>query len=98
VNKESVINFDSKMCIPTIYVNVQKAFNSNPEADGTTEYSFEISSEYVSWGSCSYIHENAFAYCGESNLEDCRNCKRQGCTIVQCGNEVKDKSFEVFVT
>jgi hypothetical protein len=78
------------MCVGTIYINVQRLA-------GYTESSYDLSTEYISWGSCSYIHENANAFCGESNLEDCRSCKRQGCTIIQCGNDLKKGVTESFV-
>jgi hypothetical protein len=75
------------MCIGVIYINVRKAYNTDPETDGSTHYSFNISTSYITGGSCLYIHENAFAYCGESNLEECRNCRRPGCTVIECGTE-----------
>ncbi len=77
------------MCVGSIYIYVRKSQNFDNEDKNS---SFRISSDYVSGGSCSYIHENSFAYCGESNLEDCRTCKRPGCTIIQCGAEVNEGS------
>ncbi len=85
----SQINFDTKMCVGTIYINALRAEG----IDEKEEFSFDISTEYIRWGSCSYIHENANAFCGESNLDDCRTCKRQGCTIIQCGNETTNNNF-----
>ena len=76
------------MCIGAVYINVRKRFNTEVNEAGETKFSFKISSNYVSGGGCDYIHENAFAYCGESNLEECRNCKRPGCTVIQCGKEI----------
>ena len=60
---------------------------TTPDADGSTKYSFSISTSYITGGSCLYIHENAFAYCGESNLDECRSCRKPGCTVIQCGSE-----------
>ena len=62
-----------------------EAFYLYPYSETLNETSFELSTEYVIGGNCEYIHQNPFAYCGESNLDDCRNCLRQGCTIIQCG-------------
>jgi hypothetical protein len=78
------------MCIGSVYVNVRRAKNPVKEEDDSTNYSFSISASYITGGSCMYIHENAFAYCGESNLDECRNCKRPGCNIIECGNEVSN--------
>ncbi len=82
------------MCVGAIYVNAQRL---SPSSDSSIEYSYEISTEYINWGSCSYIHENAYAFCGESDLNDCRNCNRLGCTIIQCGNDVKQSGKDSFV-
>ena len=82
------------MCVGAIYINAQRTSSSS---DPSIEYSYEISTEYISWGSCSYIHENAFAFCGESDLNDCHNCKRQGCSIIECGNDVIQNGKESFV-
>ena len=51
----------------------------------TEEYSFKISTDIITGENCSYIHENRLSYCGESDLDDCFNCKRQGCTVIECG-------------
>jgi hypothetical protein len=75
------------MCIGSLYVIVRKSKTPIPDEDGSIEYSFSLSASYVTGGSCLYIHENAFAYCGESNLDDCRNCKRPGCSVIECGQE-----------
>jgi hypothetical protein len=83
----SQIKFDTKMCIGSIYINVKKAFNTSPESDGSTKFSFSLSTSYITGGSCLYIHENAFAYCGESNVEECRSCRKPGCTVIQCGSD-----------
>jgi hypothetical protein len=92
VNKKSEINFDTKMCVNALYINVRKGFNTEPEENGATKFSMKVTSDYVAGGSCSYIHENAFSYCGETSLEDCRACKRPGCTVIQCGNEYTEKN------
>ncbi len=91
--KNSETIFDTKMCIGAIYINAQRSTNKEPNE----EYSYEISTEYISWGSCSYIHEDAYAFCGESDLDECRNCKRHGCTIIDCGNELGQGEKENFV-
>lgn len=75
------------MCVGSIFIVVHKSFSPEPEDDNTVNYSFVISSDYVKGENCSYIHETPFAYCGESDIDDCRNCKRQGCTVIQCGTE-----------
>lgn len=80
------------MCVGSVYIVAHKSFSPEPEVqpDAPINYSFEISSDYVFGENCSYIHETPFAYCGESNLEDCRACNRQGCTVIQCGREVSN--------
>jgi hypothetical protein len=98
VNSKSEINLDTKMCINAVYINVRKAYNTEPDSDNSTSFNFKISTSYITGGSCLYIHENAFAYCGESNLDDCRNCRRPGCTVIECGADnledlVKNKNY-----
>lgn len=85
------------MCIGTIYINVLRSTQAFNDDTSAKEYSYELSTEYISWGSCSYIHENAYAFCGESSLEDCRACKRQGCSVIQCGNDSNQSGKENFV-
>lgn len=97
VDKSSEIHFDSKMCIGSIFIYVQKSYSPDPDLDDSVSYSFNVSTNYIYGENCSYIHENSFAYCGESNLEDCRNCKRQGCTVIQCGVESGNKNNQIFV-
>jgi hypothetical protein len=85
------------MCVGTIYINVQRSTQPSNDDSEQKEYSYELSTEYINWGSCSYIHENAYAFCGESSIEDCRACKRKGCTAIQCGNDLKQGGKENFV-
>jgi len=68
------------MCVGNIYIYAYKNFDLE-----NAEYNFSLSTNIVIGENCSYIHENKFAYCGESNLDDCRNCKRQGCSVIECG-------------
>jgi hypothetical protein len=68
-----------------------------PNPDNTIDYSFNLTAEYVLGENCSYIHQNAMSYCGESSLDDCKNCRRQGCTVIQCGNETGPKTNPKFV-
>lgn len=80
------------MCIPTVFISVRRSSNPELDTNGLAKYSFGLSSDYVQGGSCSYIHENAFAYCGESSLEECRACNRPGCTVIQCGHESTEEN------
>lgn len=89
VTDRSEIKLSTKMCIGVLYIYARKASNI-----GSNRASFNISSEYVIGENCSYIHQNSFAYCGESNLDDCRNCRRQGCTVIECGNEYSRKNVK----
>jgi hypothetical protein len=78
--------FSTKMCIEAFYLY--------PYFSNYTNASYDISSEYVIGENCAYIHQNSYAYCGESNLDECRNCERQGCTIIECG---MDSSYNVYM-
>ncbi len=76
------------MCVSNIYIYAIKKFELE-----NAEYSFNISTSIITGENCSYIHENKFAYCGESNLDDCKNCKRQGCTVIECGVDNLEKDI-----
>lgn len=84
MNEISETLFSTKMCLENFYLY---PYIANP---GNSSY--DISTEYVIGGNCAYIHQTHYAYCGESNLGECRNCQRQGCTIIECG---LDPSYEV---
>jgi hypothetical protein len=73
------------MCVDSIYV-----YPIKDEGTNSTESSLEISTEYVIGENCNFIHQNPFAYCAESNYDDCRHCRRQGCTIVECGTSERN--------
>lgn len=75
------------MCVFSIFVILEKdkiELNS----------SFEISTKYEVNNTlnenCQYIHETPFAFCGESKINDCRNCLRESCSLIQCGQEEED--------
>jgi hypothetical protein len=87
MTNKSETMFSTKMCIETFYIY--------PYISNKTDASYDISSEYVIGENCAYIHQTSYAYCGESNLNECRNCQRQGCTVIECGN---DPSYEVIYT
>ena len=76
------------MCVGNLFIYAIKTPSLEKK-----EGSFLISTDIVIGENCSYIHENKFAYCGESNLEDCKNCKRQGCTVIECGHDNLDKNI-----
>ena len=86
MTNKSETMFSTKMCIETFYIY--------PYVSNHTNASYDISSEYVIGENCAYIHQTPYAYCGESNLDECRNCQRQGCTIIECG---MDPSYEVIL-
>ena len=74
------------MCVYSIYIIAQKENLNLP-------VSFKASIDYIetnSNGSCQYIRESRYAFCGESKLSECRNCKRESCSLIQCGVENDD--------
>lgn len=80
------------MCIRNLHIYVIK--DNRIKSDN---FSMNVSTQLITGENCSYIHENRLSYCGESNLDDCKNCKRQGCTVVECGREdIKNKKPFVF--
>ena len=56
---------------------------------------FFVFSNY-STENCGYTHQSAMGYCGESSIDDCKNCKWSGCNLIQCGNNVK-KEFVRYI-
>ena len=90
------------MCIKAIYINVKRSnFPKSDDNNSTVvESSLNLSVDYMQGDSnenCKYIHETPFAFCGESNLDDCRNCRRPSCTVIQCGYEASSENLEKFV-
>lgn len=39
---------------------------------------------------CKYIPKNSFISCGSTTLTECRNCKNELCTLIQCGKEIEN--------
>ena len=75
--------------VPTNSTNTTKSTN-NTNSSNTTVHSphFYVSSTY-STENCGFIHQNPMGYCGESNIDDCSKCNWKGCSLIQCGNQVK---------
>lgn len=70
--------------------------------DITAHSSFEVNIDFIVneiTDDSQYIYETPFAFCGESNLEDCRNCGRPSCALIKCGyEELNDEQEEKFHT
>jgi hypothetical protein len=67
LNNKSELAFSSRMCISSLYIYLIKQ-------DESAQSTVDISTDYVLGENCVFIHQTPYAYCGESNLEDCRNC------------------------
>ena len=77
----SQINFINSICVNSLYLLIQK---ENPNEDSSFIISVTFSTENKS---CHSLIETPFSYCGQSTLEDCRQCRRQSCSILQCGSK-----------
>ena len=77
------------MCVNSLYLLIQKE-NPNQDSSFTISVNFSTNNH-----SCLPIIENSFSYCGQSTLEDCRQCRRQSCSIIQCGSKT-GTSFVIF--
>ena len=71
------------MCVSNLHIYIVKDIKVSPDED----FFYKISTNIITGENCSYIHENRLSYCGESDLDDCKSCKRQGCTVIECGEE-----------
>ena len=72
----------------TIPNNNSSLLGNNTTIVHTNTSQFHVHSEY-SKENCGYAHQSTFGYCAESSIQDCRNCNWKGCSLIQCGNEVK---------
>jgi hypothetical protein len=79
VSDNSETLFNTRLCVGSIYI-----YPVILDQEGS-KGSFEVTTDYINDENCIFAHQTTYAYCGESNLEECRNCQRQGCTIVECG-------------
>ena len=55
----------------------------------TLSIKVEINSESEG---CKLQEENSLSFCGQSDIEECRNCKRLSCTVIQCGSIDKNNN------
>lgn len=69
------------MCVNSLYLLIQR---DSDNEDSSFNISVQFNNENKS---CLSITENPFSYCGQSSLEDCRQCRRQSCSIIQCGSK-----------
>lgn len=90
------VNFFSRVCLKKIYIIVSNN-NVTTSNEENEEHSFEIDSTFYNNEPCLYKEESHLHYCGQSSIEDCRSCKRQGCTIVECGNYSNDQFVSNFL-
>lgn len=87
--KNQYVNFFWRLCLNNIFIAVQPDSQNTPDkADetGVVPSSFKIDSTLYADSPCIVKQETHLSYCGESKLDDCRKCKRRGCSIVECGN------------
>lgn len=85
------INFFTKHCFQKVYATI---VSENTDTLNIYDSSFEIDSNF--YGEACFIKsETHLDYCGQSSIEDCRNCKRPGCSVVECGNFSNDKFVSI---
>ena len=89
VNQYNEFIFESRLCVHYFFIKLW-AINESEKSQ------FKMDLNYVKnkkQENCKYIHENSFTYCGQSSLEECRNCKTINCAVIQCGFE--ENGFEL---
>ena len=108
ISNNQYVNFFWKLCLNNILIVVNPINNSNNNNNNSnsnsnsnlstqTNYSsFDLDSNFFNNSPCISNHETHLSYCAESNLEDCRKCKRFGCSIVECGNYSNNKFVRFF--
>ena len=84
VIKESITQFDTKICTNALFLSLEKE-NYNINSSFTISISIlpEENNE-----DCTYHSQNSFTFCGNANLKDCKYCRVESCSIVQCGKEI----------
>lgn len=90
ISNNTKINFKSKYCTKKFYITLTP---DNPDL----ESSIVLTTKYIlteGEDNCIYRSENNFGYCGESSLNDCRNCKRTKCKVIECGYEKELANYE----
>lgn len=82
IKKESIIQFDTKLSTQELFLTLK---NENNNISSTFTISISIIAEEKIE---EYNSHNSFIFCGSSNLKDCKYCRIESCSIVQCGNEI----------
>ena len=86
ISNNSEIIFDTRRCVPSIYLIMEKE-NINIES------SFKITIKNIKLSQneyCKYAPINSFIFCGAANITECRNCENEFCTLIQCGKEIEN--------
>lgn len=81
-NPKSMLKFTNAICVNSIYILIQREKENEPGSFNIT-VSLDENKK-----SCQYITENSYSHCGQSSIEDCRQCKRSSCSTIQCGAKV----------
>ena len=84
VIKESITDFDTKICTNSLFLSLQK---ENYHINSSFTISISILPEDNN-EDCTYHNQNSFTFCGNANLKDCKYCRVESCSIVQCGKEI----------
>ena len=84
VIKESITDFDTKICTNSLFLSLQK---ENYYINSSFTISISILPEDNN-EDCTYHNQNSFTFCGNANLKDCKYCRVESCSIVQCGKEI----------
>ena len=84
VIKESITDFDTKICTNSLFLSLQK---ENYYINSSFTISISILPEDNN-EDCTYHSQNSFTFCGNANLKDCKYCRVESCSIVQCGKEI----------
>ena len=84
VTKDSITKFETKLYSNELYLSLKK---ERKNLNSSFTISILIIKEENKEES-QYNNQNSFTFCGSASLKDCRYCRVESCSIVQCGNEI----------
>lgn len=85
-NPTQFVNFYWKLCLNELFIVVSPIVVKSTEDDTKNKASLTIDSTFYKNSPCVLRQETHLSICAESKIEDCRSCKRNGCSVVECGN------------
>ena len=78
------VNFFWKLCLDELYIIISPKKDITDDIPQSASLFFE--SIFYPNSPCTLRQETNLSYCTESKIDDCKACKRPGCSAIECGN------------